>query len=374
MPAKPLSLTPEQILYFRARRSSLVEGAPDAITCARDLMGAQAQVLNCALHAIALRTASNPTGAQLEALMLKDHTLLRTWGQRDTLHLYDARDWPHVIAARPQWVFTGRREGMPSMELLEVAREAFEQAQGTLVRSDLFELIPSSYVEELRSHPGAGKSPERFAATRLIWCLARAGHIAFAEQRGRELAYAHRSLWWPELEWPEQSAEAASALITRRYLAAFGPSTVQDIAHYLGARIGDARAWVKLLAADLVECACGEHKKLLALKQDVEQLQPAPGEWPARMLMTHKNKRLILPDAAQEKLVWKKAAVVSAVVLARGEIVATWTHKKRSKHVDVDVSPLGAWDDTYRPDVERDALRLAHHVGLELGELTYTKG
>ena len=55
MPAKPLDLTEEQVLWFRARRNHLAgPGAADAVDAVRDVVGAQAQQLYPALHAISL--------------------------------------------------------------------------------------------------------------------------------------------------------------------------------------------------------------------------------------------------------------------------------------------------------------------------------
>ena len=376
-----LDLTAEQVRYFRARRSHLVgDGAKAPATCAKELLGAQAQVHTCALHAISLRTAGRPSAADIEREIFDAHTMLRTWGQRGTLHLYDAEDWPMVVHARRQWATSGRSNGMPSDALLEEISEVFAASDKPMTRSDLTPLMPEDYIEELRDHPGAGKTPERFAASRVIWSLSKRGVIAHADAQGREQGYAHRELWWPHVEWKETSEKEANQDVIRRYLGIFGPSSVQDVAHYMGARVSDTREWMKGMEEDVFECTQGEHKKLLALKEDRDELQVTPGEWPARllpaydtMLMTHKNKRWILPDAAEEKQIWKKAAVVVATAIDRGQIVGTWSHNKRSKEVDITLTPLGGWSDDARDALEADAQAFASHLGLELGAFEIEK-
>lgn len=377
----PLELSSEQIRYFRARRSHLVgDGAKDVVFCAREILGAQAQVHTCALHAISLRTAGRPDASSIEAKIFDDRELLRTWGQRGTLHLYDANDWPAFVRASVNWATSGRRGGMPSEALLEEMSEVFAASDAPMTRSDLVPLVPDDYVDELRDHPSAGKTPERFAATRVIWSLSKQGVIAHANTEGREQAYAHRELWWPDVEWEEMTEAQANQQVIKRYLGIFGPSSIQDVAHYIGSRVSDARSWVKGIEDDLIQCKDGEYEKLLALQEDRDELQVEPGEWPARllpaydtMLMTHKNKRWILPDEDEEKLVWKKAAVVRATAIDRGQIVATWSHKKRSKEVDITLEPMSGWSDDARDDLETDAKDFAAHLGLELGSFEISK-
>jgi len=204
------------------------------------------------------------------------------------------------------------------------------------------------------------------------------GHITFGAKVGSQNSYAHRSLWHHALEWPNLESAQACVMATRRYLSVFGPSTPNDIAHYMGARVSEVKAWLPLMEGELVAVKADGKSGLLALKDDAETLaKPSEDEWPARllpaydtMLMTHKDKRWILPDAAEEKLVWRKAAVVMPVVLARGQIAATWGYKSTSKKVSVTVETMKGWDDALIPDVERDAQALAEHLELTLESVT----
>lgn len=379
--SKPLALTGDQLRFFRAKRGHLIgPGAPDLVSCARDLLGAQAQVDTCAFYALSLRTQGRPTAAQVRELIFEGaHTLVRTWGQRDTLHLYDARDWPIIIAARPSWGQSGRRGGMPDDGLIEVMAEVFARADRPLVRTDLFEHIPQDYIDSLADHPGAGSDPTRFAATRLVWSLAMQGHITIGAKVGSQSSYAHRSLWHDALEWPALESAQACVLATKRYLSVFGPSTPTDIAHYMGARVSSVKAWLPLMEDELITIKADGRSGLLALKADADELAlPISGPWPARllpgydtMLMTHKDKRWILPDADEEKLIWRKAAVVMPVVIARGQIVATWGYKSTTKNVSVSVAPMKGWDKRWRQDVEDDARALAAHLELTLAAVDF---
>ncbi len=371
-----IEVTDEGLRAFRARRGMLRgEGAPNLEACARRLLGAQAQVEACALHALAMRTAG-ATVADVSDAIATDRALVRTWGQRGTLHLYATRDLPLICAVSSTWATSGRRGGMPSVELVDRFSALFEAAGEPLVRSDLEDEVPQSYVDELVDHPAAGKNPRRFGVTRLIWALARRGDIVFALRQGKEQAYAHRRVWVPELEWEEWEADAASVELARRYFGAFGPASWRDVAYHFGAKMADIKRWKSDLEPDLVEVRCEGRGALFALAEDADALgeDPSEGDWPLRLLpgydtklMGHRDKRVVLPDTDEEKLVWKKAAVVAAAVLHEGRIVGTWAHKKKAKTVDVTLSPLGGWCADLEDAAREEAGRFAQMVGRGLG-------
>ncbi len=196
------SVTEEQVLYFRARRGHLAgPGAPSAVAAARAIIGAQSQQLPPALLALSLRSKVRPTATKLKAQLLVARRLVRTWGQRETLHLYDpATDWPKVVAARRQWEPGGRRGPMPSEATLDKALAVMESAAGPVTRSDLISVAPRSYVSAVQDTArAAGLEARRLAAARLIWRLALRGDVCLAGKVSAEQTYATRSAWFGKL-------------------------------------------------------------------------------------------------------------------------------------------------------------------------------
>ncbi len=97
---------------------------------------------------------------------------------------------------------------------------------------------------------------------------------------------------------------------------------------------------------------------------------PAGAGWPARLLpqwdghlMTHKEKSWVVPDADEQKQVWRKAAVVAASLVDRGRVVATWKHKATKTRVTVAVTPLSGWRKRHLAAVEREAAAFSRHLG-----------
>ena len=285
-----IEVTEDQVLYFRARRGHLAgPGAANAVDAARAIVGAQSQQLPPSLLALSMRTKGRPTAARLKKDILASRTLVRTWGQRDTLHVYDPADWAHVVAARAQWMHGARGGPMPAEATLDKALKVMKAAPGPVTRTDLLGVAPSSYVRAVGERAGAASmDAERFASARLIWRLAKRGDACVAEKVGAQQTYATRSAWFPKLKWPKVPALVAAAALTQAYLAVYGAATATDVAHFIGARVGNAKLWLAELDAELSPVRCGDRKGLLTMTRDIPDLTVQPPtvatKWPLRLL------------------------------------------------------------------------------------------
>ncbi len=362
-----IEVTEAQVRAFRSVRGHLAgPGAPDAATAARDVVGIQAQVEGPAWWAVSLRTASRPTAAALAQAWQTGRTLIRTWAQRDTLHLFGPDDWPWVAAADQLWSQTGRTTVRAPEEVLEVARERLVEAPKT--RTDLVDLVTETMRTEMAARVGEAQA-DRYAAGRIPWQLAHRGEVCLGPKRGSEQSYVHRDHWRPDLAGrfglePEQAAVE----LTRRYLGVHGPATDKDVAHFFGARVPLARGWLQALGDETTVVCCGD-RELVARTVDLPELTRDPVPTPARLLaaydtvlMAHADKSWTTPNVAERPQVWRRAAVVAATVIHDGRVVATWTQHKRKSGVTVTVAPLSGFTDAALAGVEADAARLADHL------------
>lgn len=386
-PRRPIVVDEERTLWFRARRGHLAgPGARDVAAAASTILGAQSQQLGPSLWALALRTKGRPTRTAVRRALFDERALVRTWGQRDTLHLYDTADWNDVVAAGRDWVVSSRLNVMPSPTLYAKARARIRSSVEPWTRRDLFDLPPRSLLKEAAERLGEGGLPaKRLAVARLFWRLAQEGEVCLGDKVGAEQTYVARAAWSPELAWPEPDPAGAHLGFVRRYLALHGPATANDVAHFFGARVALAKDWIAALADELRPVECGERDGLLVLARDARALAAPPpkeiggkgaGGWPVRLLplwdtllMAHADKDWTLPTPAERKRVWKAGAYVQAVVLARGRIVATWSAKERARDVRVTVQPLSGWRTSHAAAVRREARALAAHLERERVEV-----
>ena len=378
--ARPLSLEPDQARWFRARRTGLAQPLADAAAAARASVGIQSQQLAPSLWGLAQRCAGAMTAAQVQAELFEEpRSLVRTWGNRGTIHLYDAAHWRHIIACKPVWGVDMPRAVLPPDDLVEKARAIALDSDEPLSRSEVMHLVGGKFLRELKDYIGEAMDPKRLGGGRLLWKLTATGELCFAGKRGAEQTYALRKRWHPQLKWPRLAGERAAVELTREYLRSCGPASVHDVAHFFGAKVSDARKWESALRkqGELIDLDLPTEldRPMFALAESESELRAAPPssemEWPVRLLplwdgllMSHADKFWTMQVEAERKAVWKKAAMVSAVVLARGQVVGTWQQKTRAKCVDVTITPLSGWRKSrHLGGAKRAAQAYAEHLG-----------
>jgi len=358
-------LIPEQIAAARLRRSGLVEQLGDAAEVARKLVGIQSQFLPASGLSIAGRTNGPFSGSLLDRLLNEERRLVRLWGQRNTVHVYDAQDWAMVVAASraiPTYrTSLCKRLGEPE-EAMEAALDRIADlllAGGRLTRADLVEADPS-----LEPWLSFGNIP--------IIDLVRRGLACHAGVEGGQSYFAHREAWLPAFDGVVPETDAAGMRLAVRYFAGYGPATVQDFAFWLGAKVGDARRWVEGAGSELEEIRVGGESWVdvvdapTAARSGREEL---PG---ARLLyrfdpllLAHRDKAWLV-DEDRYKAVWRKAGYVEAVVLIGGRISGTWTYDRSARGVGITLAPFRRLTRAERSALAEDAETVARYFEVEL--------
>ncbi len=364
-----MSVSHEQIRWFRMRRSGLVDPFASPEAAAGALVGVQAQILPAAGLALWNRTGGL-TYAEFDRRLHQTRSLVKLWGQRGTLHLYPSREWPLVYAmldGRHQWWHRHAADHLGDDYVAVVDRVTdLLRRVGTMGRSDLRAAYPDLNDALFSSWGG------------LFAILVQRGDACHAGQAGNEGRFAHREYWLPDLHWDPPPAAVANAEIARRYLRAYGPATVQDLAYWRGAPAGDTRAWIASLGDEVVEVEAAG-RPMLALRADLETLAetpPPPEMWPIRMLyrfdpllLGHKDKTWIV-DPAHYGQVWRPAGHVEGTLLEHGHVAGTWRYDRRGGGLVVSALPFAPPATRLQAAVEAGAAGVASFFGLPLTDVT----
>ena len=369
-----IQLTPDQIRWQRFSRSGLVQPFADAPTAARALIGVQAQILPAAGLALWNRIPEF-SHTSFDELLYTERTLVKLWGQRGTLHLYASEDWPLLHAAwsinRTWWERQAARDPEHG-EAAVAKRKALVEDVATLLRSQ-----EAMGRRDLRAS-GLPLSDDLLSPWGGIFAdLVRLGyacHYGRSEGEGRFVA---RERWLPNLAWEPPDATTANRTLVERYLAAYGPATIQDFAYWRGVSAGKAHPWFDDLASDLVEVEIDGQTAYFP-KADIDdalQLAPPAEAWPVRLLyrfdlylLAHRDKDWVVPPD-QYKAIFRPAGHIEGIVVVRGEAAGTWRYDRKGSSLIVTVNPFKQLPKYVLKQVERRAKQVAAFFHLPLADL-----
>lgn len=347
-------------------QSHLLERAPRGreVDVVRDVCGIQAQVATAAELAVGLRVAG-ATQASVRDAVRERRTLVKTYGPRETLHLFPAAELGLWSAAR-------RALGDPwyaSSDLSDRrAREVFAAVAGAL---DGRELTREELADAVAQRAGEWARP-RFASTwaDLIATSAYAGVLCYGEPRGAKVTFARPDQW----AGPVEDVDPREALdaVARRYLATYGPAAHGDFARWFSPNhlsVKAARTLIEELG-DEVEPVEVDGRRAWMLAADAE----VPGEaaepsvrllpqYDCYVLGARLARERILPPAAKKRVFshgrgrWEGAAAV-AILLVDGVVAGLWDRSRTAAHTRLRIEPVAELDAEHRRLLAAEADRL----------------
>ena len=373
MPA-PVEVTREQVLAWRLRRHLLEpRGTSGAVEVVRRLRGVQAQVLSCAVAAVAARQERPRAGEVRDAL--RERVLVRTWAARGTLHLLPADEVAAhlaLVAAARTWERAAWQKAFIPAAGLARLGEAVDAALAgrELTRAELAEEVAQSagdrgLAEHVRSGWGAVLKP-------LAW----QGLLCHGRGEGSRVTFARlqdQLPAWRGLPDPEEAAR----VVVPAYLGAHGPAGPAELDRWLTRGASPRRAvrgWFASLAPDLADVAV-EGRVLQVRAADLDELA---GSSPSRVvrLLPGFDQWLLGPGtgdplvlaAERRGAVSRAAGWIAPVVVVGGRVVGTWEADGRALRVELFEESGPVPDDGLRAE----AARVAAHLRSDL-RLTVTR-
>jgi hypothetical protein len=271
--------------------------ATEPVEAARGLVGLHATD-PASVYLEARARVRDFTREALERLLYEDRALVRMIGMRRTLFVVPLDTAPILQAActqaiaaleRRRFVELLARVGLggddPASWLATVEADTLAalEARGEALATEL-----SADVPALREQIAFGEG-KRWAgtfglSTRVLFLLAVDGRIIRGRPRGSWISGQHRWVptgrWLPggASGWRAMPTEQAQAELVERWLAAFGPGTVDDLRWWTGLTLGVIRRAIGRLRT--VEVTLTDGSVGLVLADDLEPT-PDPGPWVA---------------------------------------------------------------------------------------------
>ncbi len=192
-----------------------------------------------------------PSAVEVERALYEDVSLVKLLSMRRTLFAVTEEFAPFVSAAAARPIAVKERatllkhlgefaEGWSEARLAETERAVLAAlaVRGEATTAELGAEVPA-LRETMLMAAGKPYEAKQSVGSRLLRLLASDGHVRRSRPRGSWLSSSYP--WAPVEQWPEVPAREAKAEVVRRWLARYGPGTVEDVKWWTGWTLGDVR-------------------------------------------------------------------------------------------------------------------------------------
>lgn len=343
-----------------ARQGLLEPIRGDAAAAVARVVSLQAQHPEWPPVALAAR-AANAAAADLTGA-LEGRKAVRSSLMRITIHVVTATDlWPMFTVMQPQRLDQWRRLlkadpvdsplGRRMVAAHHVAIAALREGPRSSLELDRL-MAAEAGVEATAATRPAWRQPESQIVVRAAWrhfaAFVPLVHVPHDGEGYGRSQYALASDWLGE-EPPRIDEADARAQVARRYFAAFGPATIDDLVAYVGRGKGGMKPWREAVAAigdDLVELP-GDDGRIhldLADAPRPEAGTDAPPRLLARwdsVLLSHapKARQRVIADA-HRAAVFSKNADVLPTFLVDGFVAGTWELTRTAGEARIELRPF----------------------------------
>ena len=343
-----MDLSAEQVRQLRLRSQGLRHDSrgntKDPATVLNRVVAVQAQDPSAATLSIWARS-NGLTATEVERALSEEHTIVRTWLMRGTLHMAAARDLGWLLPLLgPRFIRKTRRR-YEDLGLDEPARRTSLSAiheilsgRGPMTRSELVEHLAE------RGFPTEGQ-----AGYHLMHHAGLRGLLCYGPEKGGEETFVLREEW-AEIG-PALPREEAHIELARRYLRAYAPAGPEDLAAWSGLTLTTSRAAFDALASQLVEISFAGEPLWLRSHQGEWLTDDLAGDLNVRLLprfdtylLGYRDRSLVVPQEF-EKRVHPGGGILHPVVLVDGLAAGTWKMERKKARLDVSVEPFEDLED-----------------------------
>lgn len=346
--------------HYLAHKQRLLPGArsDDVVQVTRDVVALHATAATGPYFSLLARVGSFQRQA-LETAVYERRTLVKLLCMRVTLHVVASdeavfffRAFPPDFFERPMPVeFRGggllAHAGLCSEEETEALLADLHRRVLAVVAEDgpsttqqIGRRVPE-FAAKIHHDVGKAYEGEFSIGSRLVGDMCMRGLLVRTRPRGtwRSSLYKYAALsdWLPGVDLESITQGEARAWLVRRYLAAFGPATHDDVQWWTGLTRAETQEALDAVAPEVAEAAIegldGEH---LMLADDAERLRDfaapdapyvflLPGLDP--YIMGYSGRRRFLAQEHRKK-VFDRAGNAVPTVWVDGRVVGVWGQRK----------------------------------------------
>ena len=378
--APPAALSARALNRATLARQGLLEpirrtSPADAV---RSLGSLQAQHPEWPPVALAAR-AGDTRSANLPSA-LKRRTVVRSSLMRITIHVVAAEDlWPMFAVMQPmradQWRLMLKADPVDSplgrrmRAAHQVAIDALREGPRSSLELDRLMAAEVGAEATAVSRP-AWRQPETRVVVRAAWRhFAAFVPLVHVPHEGEGYGRSQYALAedWLGTPMPDVDIGEARQQLAQRYLAAFGPASVDDLVAYVGRGKGGVAVWRDAIAAlgdEVIELRDEGRRTLYDLESAPRPDPDTPASprllarWDSLLLSHETRHRDRVIAAADRPAVFSKNADVLPTFLLDGFVAGTWELTRRDGAAEIRLKPFGPMKPADRAALQEEAERV----------------
>lgn len=341
--------------------------------------GIHAQVMSAAEISLALRVR-DATAVDVKQAIVADHTIIKSFGARGTVHLLPASElgcWTAALSALPV-----QRSPFPAEVAISAKeRDAIVEAVSEALEHDDLSLeeLDAAVVDRVGGWAGEKVMP----AFQTMWPRWRQvisdaafrGVLCYGASAGRSTTYASPARLGADLAPPPGDP---TSWLLHRYLHAFGPATPEHFARWLAVDAGWAEELFRDRAKELAEVDVDGTTAWVSAGDTAFADAAAPGirllpYFDAYTVGSHPRVE-VFPGRASERALARGQAGNYPVLVVDGRAAGVWHLRNAGKRAHVTVEPVKPLSARRTRMLEEEVERLGVIVGraptLTIGEVT----
>lgn len=209
----------------------------------------------------------------LEEALINDRTLIRASAFRGSLFLINTQDFPIYFRTFHNFLF---QRGMQKLQDEKITKAHLFHFADLLENADpVLPLSVPNVIEII--FPGRRERPSPDTCNRTIQKLCDMGVLVRASAKGwkgNEFTFALLKKWVPDISIKPDNPETARTETVRKYLRAYGPASIEDIAWWTGLPLVQCQRSIAHLRREAVRFHVETYRDdMIGLKETVDNLK-----------------------------------------------------------------------------------------------------
>lgn len=267
----------------------------------------------------------------LDEALVNDRTLIRGPAFRGSLFLLNIQDYPIYFRTFHNFLF---QRGLQYLSEFKISKAHLFHFSDLLEAAD--PTLPLSVVQIVEIiFPSRREKPPIELAHRIVQKLCDMGVLVRTHAKGwkgNDFFYALLKKWAPEISLKPDNPETARTETVRKYLRAYGPASMEDIAWWTGLPLIQCQRSVSHLRREAIRFHVESYRDdMIGLKETIDLLRKKPGnedeiqllpQWDPYILGWRCRKRIA--DKEIMPFIYDPSGNAASVIVDSGKVIGIW--------------------------------------------------